>query len=122
MTRFGLLIPQLLRHSTDAMVSGDLAQARRGAIDLLLIAIAGAVTRILSRLFIFNSGRKVEYDIRTDLFAVMLRLAPSFYGKMPSGQVMSRAFSSRAFALLTRGVRRPSGPSSSPDELFSMSS
>lgn len=86
-----LSMPRVLQEATDALVGGQLAAARSGALLLFALAAAGAIARIFSRLFIFNSGRLVEYDMRNDLFAALLRLQPSFFAKMPSGQVMSRA-------------------------------
>ncbi|MCC7382114.1 MAG: ABC transporter ATP-binding protein [Deltaproteobacteria bacterium] len=86
-----LSMPRVLQEATDALVGGRLAAARSGALLLFALAAAGAIARIFSRLFIFNSGRLVEYDMRNDLFAALLRLQPSFFAKMPSGQVMSRA-------------------------------
>lgn len=52
--------------------------------------LAGALVRIASRILIFNSGRRVEFDIRNDVFRHLERLEPAFYGRMPAGQVMSR--------------------------------
>jgi ATP-binding cassette, subfamily B, multidrug efflux pump len=54
-----------------------------------LAAAQGAI-RILSRVFIFNVGRQVEYELRDDLLAHLLRLAPSYYRRVPTGEVMSR--------------------------------
>src|SRR5690242_4103471 len=58
--------------------------------ELVVVALLGTCTRIFSRILIFNSGRRVEFDIRNDLFRHLERLAPSFYAKMPVGQVVSR--------------------------------
>ncbi len=57
---------------------------------LIGVAVVASLMRILSRLLIFNSGRKVEYDIRNDSFAHLMRMSPAFYQRMPLGQVMSR--------------------------------
>ena len=88
---FSLVVPNLLKHATNALAAHDFDEVRRYALYLLGVAVVGAVARIASRLLIFNAGREVEYDIRNDLFAVLSRMPPSFYAKMPSGQVMSRA-------------------------------
>lgn len=88
---FGLVVPQLLKEATNALSAHAWDDVRRYALYLLAAAILGSVARIASRLLIFNAGREVEYDVRSDLFAVLSRMPPSFYAQMPSGQVMSRA-------------------------------
>lgn len=86
-----LVVPQLLGSGTDALVRNDLSAVTHAGAELVIIAIMAAGARILSRVLIFNSGRRVEFDIRNDLFRHLTQLAPSFYGRMPLGQVMSRA-------------------------------
>ncbi len=86
-----LSVPRLLKGATDALVAMDLARTKETAGYLMLIAVLAALARIGSRIFIFNSGREVELDVRNDLFAKLESLPPSFYRKMPSGQLMSRA-------------------------------
>lgn len=85
-----LAIPQLLRISTDGILGHDRRTVELSALGLIGAAVAGATVRILSRLFIFNGGRRVEYDMRNDLFRHLERLEPSFYDTMPLAQVMSR--------------------------------
>ena len=69
----------------------DLAGAQTYALGLLLVAVLGAGSRIASRLLIFNAGRDVEYDIRSELFVELAKRPPSFFQEITSGQVMSRA-------------------------------
>ncbi|MEO1334923.1 MAG: ABC transporter transmembrane domain-containing protein, partial [Myxococcota bacterium] len=85
-----LSVPQLLRIATDGLVAQSHDVVWNAAIGIMMLAVAGAVVRILSRVLIFNSGRRVEYDIRSDVFGHLQALAPSFYQQMPPGQVMSR--------------------------------
>lgn len=85
-----LATPQLLRVATDGLVDGQHDAVFNAALALMSLAVAGAAVRILSRILIFNSGRKVEFDLRNDVFAHLQTLAPSFYQQMPPGQVMSR--------------------------------
>jgi len=61
---------------------------------VLLIAIMGfgvIAVRTLSRILIFNPGRHVEYALRRDLFAKLLRLQPAFYAGHRRGDIVSRA-------------------------------
>ncbi len=87
---FALAIPQLLRIATDALVAKDGSRVMEAAGGMILVALLGALNRVCSRVLIFNSGRKVEYDIRNEIFGHLERLDPSFYERMPLAQVMSR--------------------------------
>ena len=75
-------------------VTIDTAGAGRGVASLAWLiaglAVAQAAIRILSRVWVFNVGRQVEYEIRNELLAHLLRLAPSYYRRVSTGEVMSR--------------------------------
>jgi ATP-binding cassette subfamily B protein len=61
------------------------------AVVLLIgFAIATALTRILSRVWIFNAARAAEYDLRSNLFGHLMTLSPAYYRDHPTGDVMSR--------------------------------
>ena len=53
-------------------------------------AIATAVTRIVSRITIFNAARAAEYDLRSDLFTHLLHLDASYHRQHATGETMSR--------------------------------
>ena len=55
------------------------------------MGVAVIVVRSLSRVLIFNPGRHLEYHLRRDLFAHLLRLQPSFYATRKRGDIVSRA-------------------------------
>ncbi|HEX8109181.1 MAG TPA: ABC transporter transmembrane domain-containing protein, partial [Kofleriaceae bacterium] len=57
---------------------------------LIAFALATAITRILSRVWIFNAARAAEYDLRSDLFGHLMTLSPGYYRDHPTGDVMSR--------------------------------
>lgn len=87
---FALSAPQFLRRATDAVIDNDLESVRSAAVALLFIALGGAIVRVASRTYIFNSGRRIEHDLRREAFARLCTLPPSFYAGMPLAQVMSR--------------------------------
>lgn len=87
---FALSVPQLLRIGTDALVAENGERVELAALALIAVATLGALTRIISRILIFNAGRSVEFDVRNDCFAHLMRLSPAFYQRMPLAQVMSR--------------------------------
>ena len=90
---FALSVPQLLRITTDAIIAEDGETVWFAARWLVVVAVFGALVRVSSRIFIFNAGRKVEFDLRNDVFSHLERLPPSFYQDMAVGQVMSRMVS-----------------------------
>ncbi|MBP6837379.1 MAG: ABC transporter ATP-binding protein [Kofleriaceae bacterium] len=69
---------------------GDLADVPVLALAMMGFALATAVTRIYSRVWIFNAGRAAEYDLRSDLFGHLLAMEPAYFRANPTGDVMSR--------------------------------
>jgi ATP-binding cassette subfamily B multidrug efflux pump len=91
-----LTIPWLIKGAIDALRGGAGAAGGlhalvvRNAALIAVFAVAQALIRTWSRIFIFNAGRNVEYRLRGDLFRHLLRLDPGFYRRHPTGDVMSR--------------------------------
>jgi ATP-binding cassette subfamily B protein len=86
-----MAIPYMLKGAVDAI--GEGAPVRQvGAYALAIIAVAcvQGIVRTFSRSLIFNVGRDVEYDLRNDLFAHLLRLPLSYYQRQQTGDLMSR--------------------------------
>jgi ATP-binding cassette subfamily B protein len=54
-------------------------------------ALAGALVRTFSRFAILGTCRRIVHDLRVHLFDHLTRLAPSFFLKHSSGQLLSRA-------------------------------
>jgi ATP-binding cassette subfamily B protein len=83
-------VAAFLQRSVDALNKG-LFDAVPSAVSLLVVfAIATALTRIFSRIWIFNAARGAEYDLRSELFGHMMTLSPAYYRDHPTGDVMSR--------------------------------
>ena len=59
--------------------------------SVLAVALASALVRIASRLLIFNTGRTIEYELRTALFDHMQRMPASVFDRRPTGDLVSRA-------------------------------
>jgi len=82
-------IPGQIGHAIDALRAGQELGRYVAAIALMGAAVIGV--RSLSRVLIFNPGRHVEYHLRSDLFARLLRLQPEFYARHKRGDIVSRA-------------------------------
>jgi ATP-binding cassette, subfamily B, multidrug efflux pump len=76
--------------AVQAIKDGLVELVPRSVILLIAFAIATALTRILSRVWIFNAARAAEYDLRSDLFGHLMTLSPGYYREHPTGDVMSR--------------------------------
>jgi ATP-binding cassette subfamily B protein len=91
---FSLMIPWLLKQAIDALRGLPPAVAHgtvaRNAFLVIVFAVAQALIRTWSRIFIFDAARNIEYGLRKDLFAHLTGLDPGFYRRHPTGDVMSR--------------------------------
>jgi len=80
----------------ESMLPGTDDIARRVmtlALLIVALAVVMGVCRTASRIFIFNGGRRVEFVVRNDLYAHMLTLGPSFFGRTAVGDLVSRTTS-----------------------------
>lgn len=57
----------------------------------VLATVLGGIARFAMRDFLNGVSRRVETDLRNDLFGHLLRLGPGFYGANATGEIMSRA-------------------------------
>ncbi|MBI5505639.1 MAG: ABC transporter ATP-binding protein [Deltaproteobacteria bacterium] len=90
-----MAIPILTRHAIDAIGADGPAPERIAlvahyALLVVVLAVAQAVVRTISRVLIFNAGRDVEYDLRGELFDHLLRLHQGYYQHQRTGDLMSR--------------------------------
>jgi ATP-binding cassette, subfamily B, multidrug efflux pump len=83
-------IAHYLGRAVQLVQDGRVDQVSTAVILLIAFAIATALTRILSRVWIFNAARAAEYDLRSDLFGHLMTLSPAYYREHPTGDVMSR--------------------------------
>lgn len=84
-------IPWLLQLALDALLGGDFEFLRGCALGVIGLAAVMWVVRTLSRVWIFNIGRDVEFDLRNDLLDRLHVLGASFFRTMATGEIMSRA-------------------------------
>ncbi len=91
-TAIQLLPPWVLKYAVDDLAAG----VTRGKLAtyagiLMVIALAGAVTRYYMRLILIGASRDVEYDIRNAFFARLLQMPLGYYQARRTGDLMSRA-------------------------------
>ncbi|HEX4420603.1 MAG TPA: ABC transporter ATP-binding protein [Kofleriaceae bacterium] len=83
-------VVKFLATGVDALKDGRAAAVPMAALFLISFALARAVTRIASRVWIFNAARAAEFDLRSELFGHVMTLSPGYYRDHPTGDVMSR--------------------------------
>ena len=85
------LIPWLLREALDAMGGGEPARiAWRYAGIIALVALVGGALRYGMRELLNGASRRIEFDLRNELFARLTTLDASYYGATRTGDIMAR--------------------------------
>ncbi|MFI5181081.1 MAG: ABC transporter ATP-binding protein [Thermoanaerobaculia bacterium] len=91
-TGFFLAMPRLVRRAIEelsaSVTTGTIARA---AGIIVLLAVGDAICLFFTRRLLIGASRDIEYEMRGDLFAHLLRLPPVWYRKNRVGDLMSRA-------------------------------
>ena len=82
---------RLFRAGVDAALAARSDETIHTVILVLVVVISAAGIRVLSRITIFHAGRMAEYQIRAAFMRKLLALGVSFFRRMPTGEIMSRA-------------------------------
>ncbi len=87
-----LISPMVLKRAVDKLETGISLTAIWGYAGLVVgLAIGAGVFLFLMRRTVIWASRKMEFDLRGDLFGHLLTLSPSFFGRTPTGEILSRA-------------------------------
>ena len=98
--------PWLLKLAIDGITDPDVTRARITGLAglIVLAALVGGAFRYGMRELLNGVSRRMEADIRDDFFRHLLRLDPTFYGRVRTGDLMSHATND------TLAVRMAVGP------------
>lgn len=88
---FATLGPRYVQHGIDAVIAGSTAAVRNAALWVIGLAVAGGALRFGMRLLLNGVSRRVETDLRDDLFQHLMGLSAPFYQQHPVGDLMARA-------------------------------
>ncbi|MDE2925566.1 MAG: ABC transporter ATP-binding protein [Acidobacteriota bacterium] len=93
MTNVAVVVtPQVLGWAVDDLTEGaDAGLLLRYAGLLLALSCAEGLFRYLMRWILIGVSRRIEFDLRNDLFRHLQRLTPSFYQRHSTGDVMARS-------------------------------
>ncbi|GAC1682755.1 MAG: ABC transporter ATP-binding protein [Gemmatimonadaceae bacterium] len=85
------VIPWLLRMAIDAVQAGDdLRRVWQLAAAMIAVGLAGGTMRYGMREMLNGLSRRIEFDLRNDLFTHLARLDARYFGRMRTGEVMAR--------------------------------
>jgi len=79
-----------LRQAINDAIGTEHERAIHLGLGLIVVMLGAFVVRVLSRVVVFNAGRNAEYELRHALELHLLKLGPSFYRRMSTGEIMSR--------------------------------
>jgi len=85
-------IPLELARAIDALgPDGDPAVVERAVLLIALMGLSIMVVRTLSRVLFFTPGRLIEFRVKNDILAHMMRLQPQQVSQWESGDIVSRS-------------------------------
>lgn len=102
-----LLIPRLIQKVIDLLGLQNFDQSiiLKNSLYILALAVGMAILRFFWRLFIIGSARKIEMEVRDDMFVHLQKLSFSFYNRTKTGDLMALMIND------LKAVRRATGPS-----------
>jgi ATP-binding cassette subfamily B multidrug efflux pump len=88
---FAAIGPRFLQHGIDALrVGGQFHQVQQAVLLLLAVAFAGGLARYGMRELLNSGSRRVETDLRDQLYIHLQRMSAEFYDRYATGDVMAR--------------------------------
>jgi ATP-binding cassette, subfamily B, multidrug efflux pump len=88
---FGLLVPWMIREAIDGLAAPEGERRLVRAVSwMLAFAVLHGGFRYASRRKLLVTARRVEEALRREVFSHVVRLPLTFFGKTPTGDVMSR--------------------------------
>jgi len=94
-TLVGIVLQMLIPTAVMAAIDGAIVTHKRSLGPYIFIiiglAVAQGVVTYASRYLLFRAAYDLEYDLRTMMFEHLTRLSQSFYDRVQTGQLISRA-------------------------------
>ncbi len=89
---FSAALPFVIGRGVDSLTHGFRLNSLAGFAALLVaLSLAKGLFQYWMRVILIGISRDVEYDIRNQLYAVLVRLSPDFYSRSRTGDIMARA-------------------------------
>ena len=88
---FQVLVPKMLSSDIDNTLLHHVTSLHSDVIAILIVGLLAGVTGVISRQYVFSTAYDVEADLRTLIYEHLAWLSFSFYDRVQSGQLISRA-------------------------------
>ena len=88
---FQTLVPNMLNGAIDNGLVKHSSALHTDVIHILIVGLLAGVTGIISRQYVFYTAYNVEADLRSLIYEHLTWLSFSFYDRVQSGQLISRA-------------------------------
>jgi ATP-binding cassette subfamily B multidrug efflux pump len=84
-------IPRIIQETIDFLSEASFSQARidRDMLTIMLLAVAMVVLRFFWRILIIGSSRRIEREVRVDMFSHLQGLGFSFFNRTHTGDLMA---------------------------------
>ncbi len=88
---FQTLVPNLLNHAITDSLERRRAPLHHAVLEIVVFAVVAGATGVLSRQYLFRTAFEVEADLRSLIYEHLAGLSFSFFDRVQSGQLISRA-------------------------------
>jgi ATP-binding cassette subfamily B protein len=88
---FQTLIPWLLNGAITNALEKHAASLHHAVVEIILFGVLAGVSGIVSRQYLYKTAYEVEADLRSLIYQHLTWLSFSFYDRVQSGQLISRA-------------------------------
>jgi ATP-binding cassette subfamily B protein len=88
---FQTLIPNLLNGAITNALQKHAAPLHHAVVEIILFGVLAGVSGIVSRQYLYKTAYEVEADLRSLIYQHLTWLSFSFYDRVQSGQLISRA-------------------------------
>jgi ATP-binding cassette subfamily B protein len=88
---FQTLIPYLLNGAISNSVQEHAAPLHHAVVEIIVFGVLAGVSGIVSRQYLYKTAYEVEADLRSLIYQHLTWLSFSFYDRVQSGQLISRA-------------------------------
>ena len=84
-------IPNLLNKAISNSITAHTVHLRYYVWWIVVLGLVSGATGYISRLFLFKTAYRIEFDLRNIIYEHLTRMSFSFYDRVQSGQLISRA-------------------------------
>ncbi|MGB7652460.1 MAG: ABC transporter ATP-binding protein [Acidimicrobiales bacterium] len=88
---FQVLVPNMLSNDIDHTFVKHIASLHSDVISVVIVGLLAGVSGIISRQYLYYTAYNVEADLRSLIYEHLTWLSFSFYDRVQSGQLISRA-------------------------------